>query len=384
MDVAREKQSTHYEMSFERSSEETLLIRLVGSWETKLELPSVDEVRQHLESGSGVRHVTFDTEGLTSWDSGLLTFLIKVIDLCDRSKISIEKKGLPMGVQSLLSLAAAVPEKKDAHKGTEGEPFLSNIGAYTLKSVQSVGDMLDFIGGACLAFIKMLGGKARFRRSDLVLLIQECGVQALPIVSLISFLVGLILAFMGAVQLKMFGAQIYVADMVGIAMTREMGAMMTGIIMAGRTGAAFAAQLGTMQVNEEIDALTTMGISPMEFLVLPRMLALILMMPLLTLYADLVGIIGGAVVGIGMLDISFTQYLNQTQGALNMTYVAAGVFKSIVYGVLIALSGCLQGMLCGRSASAVGNATTSAVVMAIILIIVSDGIFAVVSNALGV
>ncbi len=384
MDVARETESTHYEMSFERSNEETLLIRLVGSWETKRELPSVDEVQQHLESGSGVRHVIFDTEELTSWDSGLLTFLIKVIDRCNRSKIAIEKKGLPIGVQRLLSLAAAVPEKKDAAKGTEGESFLSNIGAYALKAVQSVGDMLDFIGGTLLAFIKMLGGKARFRRSDLALLIQECGVQALPIVSLISFLVGLILAFMGAVQLKMFGAQIYVADMVGIAMTREMGAMMTGIIMAGRTGAAFAAQLGTMQVNEEIDALTTMGISPMEFLVLPRMLALILMMPLLTLFADLVGIIGGGVVGIGMLDISFTQYLNQTQAALNLTHIAAGIFKSVVYGVLIAVSGCFQGMLCGRSASAVGNATTSAVVMAIILIIVSDGIFAVISNALGV
>jgi phospholipid/cholesterol/gamma-HCH transport system permease protein len=159
---------------------------------------------------------------------------------------------------------------------------------------------------------------------------------------------------------------------------------MTGIIMAGRTGAAFAAQLGTMQVNEEIDALTTMGISPIEFLVLPRMLALILMMPLLTLYADLVGIIGGAVVGIGMLDISFTQYVNQTQWSLGLEHVATGVFKSVVYGVLIAFSGCLQGMRCGRSASAVGNATTSAVVMAIILIIVSDGIFAVISNALGI
>jgi phospholipid/cholesterol/gamma-HCH transport system permease protein len=384
MDVAREKKSTRYEMSFERSSDETLLIRLVGSWKTKSALPSVDEFQEDLESGTRVRRVIFDAEGLTSWDSGLLTFLIKVIDRCDRNKIAIEKKGLPTGVQRLLSLAAAVPEKKDAQKGTEEERLLSSIGAQALKATQSVGDMLDFIGGTFLAFIKMLGGKARFRRSDLVLLIQECGAQALPIVSLISFLVGLILAFMGAVQLKMFGAQIYVADMVAIAMTREMGAMMTGIIMAGRTGAAFAAQLGTMQVNEEIDALTTMGISPMEYLVLPRMLALIMMMPLLTLYADFVGIIGGAVVGIGMLDLSFTQYFNETQGVLNMAHVATGLFKSVVYGVLIALSGCLQGMLCGRSASAVGNAATSAVVMAIILIIVSDGLFAVISNALGV
>jgi phospholipid/cholesterol/gamma-HCH transport system permease protein len=243
---------------------------------------------------------------------------------------------------------------------------------------------MSFIGEAFIAFTKLLRGKARFRRSDFTLLLQECGAQALLIVSLISVLIGLILAFVGAVQLRMFGAQIYVADLVGIAMVREMGAMMAAIIMAGRTGAAFAAQLGTMQVNEEIDALTTMGISPMEFLVLPRMLALILMMPLLCLYADLMGILGGAIVGIGMLDLSLSQYFHQTQAALDLTNVAIGLFKSVVYGILIAVSGCLRGMQCGRSASAVGAAATSAVVTAIVLIIVSDGLFAVICNALGI
>ena len=232
--------------------------------------------------------------------------------------------------------------------------------------------------------MKLLVGKARFRRSDLGLIIQDCGVKALPIVSLISFLVGLILAFMGAVQLQLFGAQIYVADMVGIAMVREMGAMMTGIIMAGRTGAAFAAQLGTMQVNEEIDALTTLGISPMEFLVLPRMLALILMMPLLCLYSNLMGILGGFLVGVGMLDITPMQYFIETQAAVDLTNIALGVFKGVVYGIMIALAGCLQGMQCGRSASAVGAAATSAVVSAIVLIVVSCGIFAVLTNALGI
>jgi len=186
------------------------------------------------------------------------------------------------------------------------------------------------------------------------------------------------------VQLKLFGAQIYVADMVGIAMVREMGAMMTGIIMAGRTGAAFAAQLGTMQVNEEIDALTTMGISPMEFLVLPRMLALILMMPLLCLYADLMGMLGGVLVGIGMLDIAPMQYFVETQAAVNLTNINIGLFKSMVYGILIALAGCLRGMQCGRSAQAVGDAATSAVVTSIVFIIVSDGLMAVICNALGI
>jgi phospholipid/cholesterol/gamma-HCH transport system permease protein len=216
------------------------------------------------------------------------------------------------------------------------------------------------------------------------LIIQDCGAQALPIVSLISFLVGLILAFMGAVQLKLFGAQIYVADMVGIAMVREMGAMMTGIIMAGRTGASFAAQLGTMQVNEEIDALTTLGISPMEFLVLPRMLALILMMPLLTLYSNLMGILGGFLVGVGMLDLTPMQYFQETRVAVDLTNISLGVFKSVVYGIMIALAGCLRGMQCGRSASAVGAAATSAVVSAIVLIVVSCGLFAILTNALGI
>ncbi len=188
---------------------------------------------------------------------------------------------------------------------------------------------------------------------------------------------------MGAVQLRQFGAQIYVADLVGLATVREMGAMMAAIIMAGRTGAAFAAQLGTMTVNEEIDALKTLGISPMEFLVLPRMLALIVMMPLLCLYADLVGMIGGLIVGVGMLDITFVEYFNQTVEAVGLNDIAMGVIKSAVFGVLVALSGCMRGMQSGRSASAVGVAATSAVVTAIVLIIVTDAVFAVVTNIIG-
>jgi phospholipid/cholesterol/gamma-HCH transport system permease protein len=215
-------------------------------------------------------------------------------------------------------------------------------------------------------------------------LIQECGAQALPIVTLISFLVGVILAFVGAIQLAQFGAQIYVADLVGIAMVRDMGAMMTGIIMAGRTGAAFAAQLGTMKVTQEIDAFTTMGFSALEFLVLPRMIALILMMPLLCVYSDLVGILGGAAVGIGMLDLSATTYFRETMHAINLTDFFGGVFKSAVYGVLIAISGCLRGLECGSSSSAVGDAATSAVVTGIVFIIATCGIFSVIFYALGI
>src|SRR5262249_45147305 len=212
------------------------------------------------------------------------------------------------------------------------------------KLLKSGGEMITFMGEAIIVFGTMLRGRARFRWSDLWVIMQECGASALPIVTLISLLVGLILAFIGAVQLKQFGAQIYIADLVGIGMARQMGAMMTGIIMAGRTGAAFAAQLGTMTVNEEIDALTTTGLPPMEFLVLPRMLALMLMMPLLTLYADLLGILGGAVVGVGLMDLGAMTYYLETCQRLHLTDFAVGLVYGAVFGILVAIAGCMRGM----------------------------------------
>jgi phospholipid/cholesterol/gamma-HCH transport system permease protein len=261
--------------------------------------------------------------------------------------------------------------------------LVARLGAGVIAIGGETSRMLAFVGEAVLAFLALLRGRARFQTSDLALIIQECGPRALPIVTLISFLVGVILAFVGAVQLRQFGAQIYVADLVGIAMAQEMGAMMTAIIMAGRTGAAFAAQLGTMQVNEEVDALVTMGISPMQFLVLPRMLALVTMLPLLTLYADVIGILGGAAVGVGMLKLTPLQYLDETRAALSLTDFAMGLIKGSVFGVLVAIAGCLRGMECGRSSAAVGLAATSAVVTGIVLIIVSDAVLTLIYNVLG-
>lgn len=371
-------------MSFGRPSAKALLIRLCGSWEIGLRLPSAHEVQKQFALNPQIRGIIFDSTGLTGWDSALLTFLIRIIELCTQAGITVEKDGLPTGVQRLLALALEALEKKAVHKEEPVEPFLARIGETTLRIIRSTAGMFAFIGEATSAFINLFMGRARFRSSDMVLTLEECGAQALPIVSLISALVGVIVAFVGIVQLRLFGAEIYIADVVGIAMAREMGALMTAIIMMGRTGAAFAAQLGTMEVNEEIDALKTLGISPMEFLVMPRIIALVLMMPLLCLYSDIVGILGGALVGIGMFDLSITQYYDQTVQALNLTQFSIGITKSAVFAVLIALSGCYYGMHCGRSASSVGEATTSAVVTGIVLIVVADGIFAVITNALGI
>jgi phospholipid/cholesterol/gamma-HCH transport system permease protein len=296
----------------------------------------------------------------------------------------MDRAGLPAGVRRLLDLAEAVAEKKGARREDVEVPFLERVGNTAIGAGNSLREMLKFLGEMSITFVRLFRMKVRFRAVDLLLLIQQCGAQALPIVTLISFLVGVILAFVGAVQLKQFGAQIYVADLVGIATVHEMGAMMTGIIMAGRTGAAFAAQLGTMKVTQELDAFTTLGFSPLEFLVLPRVIALVLMMPLLCLYADFVGVLGGAVVGMGMLDLSWTTYVRETVHAVGLTDLFGGVFKSAVYGVLVALSGCLRGIQCGNSSSAVGDAATSAVVTGIVAIVAACGTFAVIFYVLGI
>jgi phospholipid/cholesterol/gamma-HCH transport system permease protein len=373
-----DEKPAHGELRCSRPTADTLLVEVSGQWQLHDDVPSATVLQQYLETAPGVQRLTFDTQALGRWDSSLVTVLLDIIALGAQRQIVVEQEGLPSGLRRLLHLATAVPERQGARREAIQEPFLDRVGKETLGLIASVGDMLGFVGEAIFALLQFLRGRARFRRVEFMMLIQECGAQALPIVTLICFLVGAILAFIGAVQLAMFGAQIYVANLVGMAMTLEMGAMMTAIIMAGRTGAAFAARLGTMTVNEEIDALTTLGLSPMEFLVVPRMLALVTMMPLLTLYADLMGILGGGLIGVAVLGISPVEYFHQTRAALTLGACAQGLIKSGVYGMLVALAGCLRGMQCGRSAAAVGQATTSAVVTSIVCIITASAILTVI------
>lgn len=367
-----------------RVGDSSLLIKLAGPWHLTRNVPTAAGVRKEIESSPRLKSISFDTSGLTQWDSGLLSFLVQTSQACRVRNIDQDRRGLPDGLRRLLELSEAVPEKKGTRGAAVTARFFERVGDLTIAYGLSVGDFMGFLGELTVAFGKFLRGTARYRRIDLLEIIQECGANAVGIITLISFLVGLILAFMGAVQLSQFGASIYVADLVCIGMTREMGAIMTAIIMSGRTGAAFAAKLGTMKVTQEIDAFTTMGVSPMEFLVLPRVLALILMMPLLCLYADLMGILGGLFVGVTMLGLTVRSYLQETISTLTLTNLFGGLFKATFYGLLIAIAGCIRGFQCGNSSSAVGDAATQAVVMSIVMGVVACGLFAVVFNFIGI
>jgi phospholipid/cholesterol/gamma-HCH transport system permease protein len=375
---------TEPNLTVQRLENGVLRVGLEGEWLARAGLPGIQAVEKELAAGGPAKSLEFETGGLGRWNSGLMSFVLKCHDLCQKEQVEFRAQTLPEGVGKLLQLAQAVPEKKDAVRRSERIPFLQRVGESALGTWAGGQAMLAFLGESVLAFLKLLRGRAQFRWADAFLVMQECGPQALGIVALINFLIGLILAFVGATELSRFGASIYVADLVGVATVREMGCIMTGIIICGRTGAAFAAQLGTMKVSQEIEAFQTFGISPVEFLVLPRLLALILMMPLLCLFADLISVAGGFLVSTLMLHITPELYMHRTVEAIKLTSFLLGVGKGAYFGVVIALTGCLRGVQCGSNAAAVGQATTSAVVTGITAIIASDGIFAVICNALNI
>jgi phospholipid/cholesterol/gamma-HCH transport system permease protein len=329
-----------------------------------------------------VKSLEFDTAGLTGWDSRFVAFISQCADMVRGRDIEVQCDGLPEGVRRLLRLAHAVPDKADAHRAVVKASFFRNVGERTIQGWEGILGLFTFLGQNLMALVNLLRGRAQFRWADALQVMEQTGPQALGIVALINFLVGLILAFVGALELARFGASIYVADLVGIATVREMGCIMTGIILCGRTGAAFAAQLGTMKVNEEINALQTFGFSPIEFLVLPRMVALLLMMPFLCVFGDLISIAGGYFVSVGMLDITSTEYVSRTIHAIQLKSFLLGIVKGTFFGFLVAYTGCLRGMQSGQTAAAVGQATTRAVVSGISAIVASDGLFAVLCNAL--
>lgn len=359
-----------------------LELHLAGSWTISSKRPDLAAIRTELSSE--VRQIVLHGADIQDWDSALLSWLYQLAEAAREKEIAIDASGLPEGAARLHALSLAVAERSGARRGEARANVFARIGTHSCAVLHAVTAALNFLGEVVCALMRFVTFRARYRKTDLLTQMQSCGIGALAIVSLINLLVGLILAFVGSVQLEMFGAQIYVASLVGIAIVRVMGPIMTGIILAGRTGAAFAAQIGTMQVNEEIDALETMGIQPSDYLVLPRVIALGIMTPLLCLYADLMGILGGLIVGTAMLGIGPRQYLTQTFESVGLTELSIGLIHGTIFGIWIALAGCYHGMRCGRSASAVGQAVTSAVVAGIVGIVVVTAILTLVCNTLGI
>jgi len=370
-------------LSFDYPCANTLRLKLSGEWLIHAVLPSENAVLTQLAGNKNITCITFDASEITKWDSGLVSFLLDLIKEGGRRNIIIDRQALPLGVVKLLELALKVDEKNIPRK-IEPERFLERAADKFLAFCAGTLAVINFLGEITFAFGRLIAGKAYFRRDEFTAIVQRCGAGALGLVSLISLLVGMILAFIGAIQLKLFGAQIYIADIVGIAMVRVMGAVMTGIIMSGRTGASFAAELGLMQVNEEVDAFKTLGISPVEFLVMPRVLALIIMMPLLTIYADFMGIAGGFLISVNFLGLNPVEYWHHTQSAVKLSHVWIGLTHSLVFGIIVAVAGCLRGINCERSAEGVGVATTSAVVSAITSIVVATAVITFICQVLGV
>ena len=354
-------------------------VLLAGDWQVAGPQPSWLEA---LGSAQPAR-VRISMDGVGSWDSSLLLFLAEIEGWCRDHGAACDTAALAEKARLLLAqlTAASVPARAPISRQ---ESFLAEVGIAARDVAAKGRAIVVFVGECTLGLFQLVRRPGKFRWRDCFEQMQLCGAMALPIVSLISLLVGLTLAYQAAVELRQFGADIYVADLVGLSIVREMGPMMTAVILAGRTGAAFAATLGNMRANEEIDALETLGISPVAFLVLPRLVALAFMMPLLALYSNGVGIIGGMLVGRGILQIPPSAYWIETQGIIDLHDIGTGLIKATVFGLLVGFAGCLCGLRAAPSAAGVGRATTSAVVTALLLIIVADAVFAVIFNLLKV
>jgi phospholipid/cholesterol/gamma-HCH transport system permease protein len=359
-------------LEMSRAADATLVVRLGGAWRLGPDLPGAAEVDRELARSLPPR-VTLDASDVDDWDTGLVVFVSRVVENCRTREIPVDWARVPEGLRRLLELvqqSTLPPEEHAAHRD-----LLEVVGRRALRWRAGARDLLGYVGSTTLAMGRFATRRARYRGVDLGTLLQGAGPDALPIVALVNFLVGIILAFVGTTQLRRFGADYYVADIVGIAVVRDMAALITGVVLAGRSGASYAAQIASMKVNQEVDALQTLGISPVEFLVIPRVIALTLMMPFLTLFADAMGVLGGAAVGTSMLNQPLAAYLRQTASSVTTGDVVGGMVKGATYGALVALTGTMRGMQAERSSERVGEAATRAVVSGIVAIIAACGIY---------
>jgi phospholipid/cholesterol/gamma-HCH transport system permease protein len=355
---------------------------LSGDWVLRMDSGVVQEKwRDFISPKSFSFHeCSFQIDSKSKWDSSLLVFLLKARKELSDKNLAVDFSSLPEKIQNLLTFA----HDRSTTRKNFGSDTLDNENNSLDLCLLSFQQFSTFWGKWLWSVAQLLLGRSYMRFTDFFVACRDCGASALPIVTLIAFLTGLTMAFVGSVQLEKFNATIYVADLVSLAMVREMGALMVAIVMAGRTGASFAAELGSMKLREEIDSLRTFGIPAMDFLVLPRTLALFLMTPLLTLYADVIGILGGLTVGTQVMDFSSLHYFEQTQSALtNMWEVYSGLIKSLAFGLIIGLVGCYKGMFTGNNSTSLGKSVTSSVVVSITLIVICDACFEIFFSFMG-
>jgi phospholipid/cholesterol/gamma-HCH transport system permease protein len=327
-------------------------------------------------------HLAFDLSAVDTLDGAATALLLELRDEVVAAGSEAEIVGAHGGVRAMLDLYGSHPPRPSLREPPAPIGILDEIGRETL-AMLSESRGLDFIGDVAVAGTKAVRAPGFINWREVPRLMERAGADSLPIVLVINLLVGLVTAFQAAVQLKQVGANIFVADLVGLSITRELAPLMTAIIVAGRSGAAFSAELGTMRVSEEIDALRTLGLDPYGFLVFPRVLTLVLVLPLLTILADMIGIAGGLLVAMFELDITANAYLIETQKAVELWDVFSGCLKTVFFGLNIALIACQRGLAARGGAEGVGRATTSAVVTSLFAIVVVDAIFTVLFNAFG-
>jgi phospholipid/cholesterol/gamma-HCH transport system permease protein len=356
------------------------LVTLIGDWTTQDGGAAASTATASMFDRRELKAIEFDSSRLGRWDSSLLVYLLAVRRAAAPRSIRVDDSGIPVAARQLLAL---VQQQVTPPAAAPRRPmFVERLGLRAIAQWCELAALTVLVGGQLLQTGAALLGRAKMRRIDLVRCMYDAGIAALPMVALVNVLVGAILAFVGAIELRRFGADIYIANLVGLAQVREMAAVMTAIVMSGRTGGAYAAEIASMQGSSELDALRALGIPLQDYLVLPRVMALTLMTPVLYLYGSAIGILGGYAVAVSMLNISSELFIEQTRSAVTMHEIAFGLTKSFAFGALIALAGCRIGLKAGRSANDVGQAATSAVVVSIIGIIMLDAVFAVCANAL--
>ena len=345
-----------------------LLLKLSGNWCIECRLPRIDAVNKALANRSDITALKLDTEGIITYDSGLVIWLLKLEQLFNSRNISFDTSALPTGVQHLLLLSKEIPPHGYVHT-PEDKTLLGRLGTATVKIWHRAGDLIDIIGAAVIGSGRFFIGRSIFLKRDILLFIQDNGPDAIPIVGVMAFMMGITIALISTMQLEKFGTEIYIANIAVVGILREIGVIMTGVIMAGRTSAAYAAEIGSMKADGEIDALYTLAIPGIDFLVMPRIIATVITLPLLVVLTDVLGNLGSLAFSTSVLDITYLEYITQAREAFELQDFFVGIGKSILFGFLIAIAGCLRGLQCGRTAAAVGNAAMSAVVLALVLIL---------------